>query len=137
MAKRQQPPKRLFKGREHVSAYSTSSSPTKLMKQVSRDHLDVLQNIESTLASRYREDPAMDDRTADAALRASLAGTQPDEPRAAALVAALQAIREFHEDITDEVWYKALRVVEDSVRTHSSLAPGDTGYFEFIKPYIV
>jgi len=134
MAKRQ-PPKRLFRGKERISAYDSDPSPTKLMKQVSRDHLDVLQNIEVILATHHREDPGMDDRAASAALRACLTGAQPDDPRVADLVAALQSVREFREDITDEIWHKAVRVVDDSVRRRSDLMPGAISYLEFIDNY--
>ena len=135
MAKRQLP-KRLFKSRDVVASYKNDRAPVKLMKQMSRDHEDVLQNIEVALVRRHREDPRIDDRAADEALRAALHGTMPTHPRAADLYESLTAIRQLREDIPDDVWRDGLRVVDDSVRRHSQLRPGETSYFEFAGQFV-
>ncbi len=112
-------------------------SSTKLMKQVSRQHADVLQNIESALLSSYREDDQVDDAVVFAALEASIAGKEPTDLLVAELVDQLAAVREFRLDQLDEVWRDCLRVVRDSVKLHSSLSPGDTSYLNFVSRYVV
>ena len=137
MAKRQ-PPKRLFKNRDRVSSYESerSRSPIKLMKRMAGAHEDVLQNIEFALVSRHREDPGIDDRAVDEALRCYLNDTEPSDARVADLVGALEAIRQFREDISDDVWHDGLRVVRDSVHRHSRLRRGETGYLAFAGQYV-
>jgi uncharacterized alpha-E superfamily protein len=137
MAKRQ-PPKRLFKNRDRVSSYESerSRSPSKLMKRMAGAHEDVLQNIEFALVNRHREDPGIDDRAVDEALRCSLNDTEPSDARVADLVGALEAIRQFREDISDDVWHDGLRVVRDSVHRHSRLRRGETGYLAFAGQYV-
>ena len=136
MAKRQQLPKRLFKGQDRISAYQKDQSPAKLMKQVSREHPDLLQNIEFVLVTRFHEDPGMDDRAASEALRACLGGAEPVDPRVAELVAGLQMVREFRATVSDDLWHDALRVVDDSVHRHSDLAPGRVDYLSFVAQYV-
>jgi hypothetical protein len=107
------------------------------MKQVSRQHADVLQNIESTLLSTYREDDQVDDAVVFAALEASIAGKETTDILVADLVDQLAAVREFRLDQPVEVWRDCLRVVRDSVKLHSSLSPGDTSYLNFVGRYVV
>ena len=57
-------------------------------------------------------------------------------PRVADLVGALEAIRQFREDISDDVWHDGLRVVRDSVHRHSRLRRGETGYLAFAGQYV-
>ena len=130
------PPKRLFKGADRVSSYQHDRSPVKRMKQMARDHEDVLQNIEFALVDGHRNDPRVDDGDARAALRACLQGTVPDDPRAAGLAGALGEIRILREDVADDVWHDALRVVEESVRRHSQFRPGETSYLAFAAQFI-
>jgi hypothetical protein len=135
MAKRK-PPKRLFKGQEHVSSYhARSRAPGKLMKQMARDHEDVLQNIEAVIIARYRADGNVDDRAVDEALRACMGGKPADDPVAADLVKDLEAVRALREDVPDDVWRDGLQVVHDSVKRHSQLRPGETSYLEFTQPF--
>jgi hypothetical protein len=103
---------------------------------MSRDHQDVLQNIEFALVTGHREDPRVDDRDARSALRACLQGKDADGPRAARLAESLAAIRRLREDISDAVWNDALRVIEESVRRHSGFRPGETSYLAFASQFI-
>jgi hypothetical protein len=135
MAKRDLP-KRMFKDRDVASSYKHERSPVKLMKQMSRDHLDVLQNIEFTLLGRHRRDPSLDDRVMSEALRAAVSNIAPHDPRIADVHEALAAVRQTREDVSDDVWRDALRVVDESVRTHSRLRPGETSYLSFIAHYV-
>ncbi len=109
------------------------------MKQMAREHEDVLQNIEFALVSGHRKDPKIDDSKADAALAASLAGVDPEtieDILVSDLVQALASIRQLREDVPEDIWREGLRVVKESVRRHSDLRPGKTSYFEFVKEYI-
>src|SRR4051812_22478219 len=116
-------PKRRPADREVVPFWKKDQSPAKLMKRMSRDHLDVLQNIEFALVNCHRHDPGIDDLAVATALRHALAvgGTEPAEPRVAELVQALDEARAHRADVSDDLWRDALRVVADSVKTHSRL----------------
>jgi uncharacterized alpha-E superfamily protein len=135
MAKRNLP-KRLFKTPDRVSSYQHDRSPTSRMKHMARDHEDVLQNIEFALVNGHREDPEIDDRDVFEALRVSLNDGETDEERVDGLVMALRATRQFREDITDDVWREALRVVADSVKRHSERRPGETSYLSFAGQFV-
>src|SRR5437868_4062765 len=87
---------------------SNPRAPIKRMKQMARDHQDVLQNIEFPLVNGRRDDPRVDDRDARAALLACLHGKEPDGPRVTALVEALEATRRLREDVPDVVWREGL-----------------------------
>jgi hypothetical protein len=39
-------------------------------------------------------------------------------------------------DISDEIWKKGLKVVLESVHTHSDAKEGDTDYLEFASAFI-
>ena len=135
MAKRKLP-RRLFKAPDRVSSYQHDRSSTSRMKQMSREHLDVLQNIEFSLVSGYRKDPSIDDRAVLEALGASLSNREPGEQPVSGLVMALRAMREYREDITDDVWREALHVIVDSVKRHSELRPGETSYLSFADRFV-
>jgi hypothetical protein len=135
MAKRKLP-KRLFKNRDVVSSYKSNLSAGKLLKRMSRDHEDVLQNIEFFLVQCYRQDPEIDDRAVDAALQAYLNNSEPEDEKVGILLDALDTVREFRSDVDDEVWRDAVRTVRDSVRRHSSRRPGETGYLDFVAPFV-
>jgi hypothetical protein len=129
-------PKRLFKDPDRVSSYQHNQSPIKRMKRMASGHEDVLQNIEFALVTRHRGDPTIDDRAVSEALRACIKHTEPVDPRAADLVAALAGIRELREDVPDDVWLEGLRVVEESVRRHSHLRSGEKSYLAFAAQFI-
>jgi hypothetical protein len=131
------PPKRLFKAPDRASSYEHDRSPAARMKHIARDHQDVLQNIEFVLVTLWRRLPGIDDRAATTALRAAIAGKEPDDPNAAALFRDLAQFRAARADVDDPTWKAALRTVDDSVHRHSRCRPGETGYFEFVSPYIV
>jgi hypothetical protein len=130
-------PKRLFRAPDRASSYEEARSSSARMKHAARDHQDVLQNIEFVLVKLWRQDPAIDDRAATTALRASLAGREPDDPRAAELFRSLAEIRAMRADVPEDVWRGCLRTVDDSVRRHSDRRPGETGYLRFASQFIV
>ena len=103
------------------------------------DQFDVLQNIEFALVQEARNDPRIDDATIDQALGSCLDRTElPDnaDSRIVRLCHLLESMQALREDVSDELWNAGLRTVRKSVRTHSSLAPGDTGYLDFVRPYV-
>lgn len=131
-----QPPKRLFKSRDVVTPYKNEPTGAKLMKRMAGEHEDVLQNIEFTLLQCQKGDRRIDDRAVSAALRACLHKAEPDDPRTEEIVEALESMRDFRADVDDETWRKALQVVDDSVRRHSQLQPGQTSYLSFIAQFV-
>lgn len=135
MAKKRQQPKRLFK-QEHISSYKTDLSPTARMKQMTRDHSDILQNIEFILLEYHSEFPETDDRLLAEALRASLGGGEPAAPRAEEIVDRLAALRRTRDDVAEDLWRDGLRVIRDSIRRHSELRPGETTYIKFVSQYV-
>ena len=107
-----------------------------LRRRMVDDHIDVLQNIEFTMANCAREDQRIDDAAVKDALESALLARPSANPLAQDLMDALRAIRETWEDIPDDVWADGLRVVLESVRLHSSLEPGARGYLDFVSPYV-
>jgi len=132
-------PKRLFKNKEVVHTYQHERENKLDMKSMSRDHLDVLQNIEFAIVKHAREDDGVDDRTVDDVLGLALRGKEPGEdadPRVVAVYDMLQAIREYRGDVSDNIWQAGLKTVRESVRRRSTLAPGEKRYLRFVEPYV-
>ena len=108
----------------------------KLMKRMSRDHLDLLQNIEFILIKRYQEDDTIDDRLVAEALKATIDNVVPQNERAASIKESLQGIRELRSDIPDDIWRDGLRTVLQSVHRHSDLKPGSAYYLDFVSEFV-
>ena len=108
----------------------------KLLKRMSRDHLDVLQNIEFTLVSGHRKDPTIDDRIIADALKAAIGGDVSEDAGAQSLSEGLEEIRQLRSDVSDDVWLDGLRTVLQSVHTHSSLRPGSRAYLDFVSGFV-
>ncbi|MHC4119095.1 MAG: hypothetical protein ACYSWO_16500 [Planctomycetota bacterium] len=108
----------------------------KLLKRMSRDHVDVLQNIESSLLSGHRADPTIDDRIVAGALRAAIHGDMSEDARAQWLSEGLEEIRQVRSDVSDDIWRDGLRTVLQSVHRHSSLRPGSRDYLDFVSAFI-
>lgn len=133
-------PKRMFKNKEVVHAYQHDRESRLNMKQMVRDHSDVLQSIEFMLVGLAQGDPAIDDAVLDEALRCALGGHPPDDDAGDEVFEVfdgLTAMRKKREDVSDAVWNSGLKTVRDSVRRHSSLAPGDRAYIRFVQPYLI
>ena len=136
--------KRLAKRRKQLEQRGVQSlvkvkpASPRTMERVARNHLDLLQNIEFSLADCYRNDPhgEIDDATIMKALRQTLLGREPDDSPQGVLVEALMAVRRFRNDVSDELFWDAVRVVMASVENHSKLAPGETSYLDFVQPYV-
>jgi hypothetical protein len=115
----------------------TVAASWNLLRKISRDHPDVLQNIEFILVSEYRNDSTIDDRVARDALMAAISHQEAEDPRAQRMLDGLKEIRMMRNDISDTLWRDALRVVLRSVHNHSTLNLGSTRYLDFICQYII
>jgi len=109
---------------------------SKLMKRMTRDHLDVLQNIEFILVTRHRENSSIDDRIIADALKSAIENDVPKDERAISIKENLQDMHEFRGDVSDDIWRAGLRTVLQSVRRHSDLRPGSTDYLDFVSEFI-
>ena len=110
-----------------------------LSMKVEEEYLDVLQNIDFTLVSYARHDPSIDDDVVDRALQVCMHRTDAADdadPRVLTLCEALERMRGSREDVADNIWRAALRTVDESVRAHSDLMPGEKTYLQFIEPYV-
>ena len=108
----------------------------KLLKRMTSDHLDVLQNIEVVLLSGHRDDRTIDDRTIADALKVAIAGDLSEDARVQSLNEGLDQMRQVRSDISDDVWRAGLQTVLQSVRRHSSLMPGARGYLNFVSNFV-
>jgi hypothetical protein len=139
MAKQPKLPKRLFKSKDVVHVYQHDRESKMGMKQMTRDHLDVLQNIEFALVNSARRDQSIDDRMVDAALNEAIqpgAANEQAKPQIEMICARLDQMRAIREDVSDEIWQAGLRTVRDSVRRHSDLQPGEKAYLQFVSQYV-
>jgi hypothetical protein len=133
------PPKRLFRNTDVIHSYEHDRGAKTSAKHMTRDHIDVLQNIEFALVKCAREDPSIDDGLIDQALRLCRSGTDVPEDidsRLAMLCDVLMHFRSARDDVTDQIWNAGLRTVSESVRRHSGLRPGEKGYLNFVEPYV-
>ncbi len=133
------PPKRLFKTKDVIHTYQHDRSTKVNLKHMTRDHVDVLQNIEVALVKCARDDSSIDDRLIDQALRICISQSEPPEntdSRMTRLCQTVTSIRSLREDIADDIWIAGLRTVAESVRRHSDLKPGETGYLDFVRQYV-
>jgi hypothetical protein len=109
----------------------------KLMERMARYHQDILQNIEFTLVTGYRDNHSIDDCIIADALEAAIRGSMPQDDRAISLNNGLQSVCQFRSDVSDDIWRDCLRVVLQSVHRHSTLEPGCRLYLEFVSDFIL
>jgi hypothetical protein len=126
--------KRKFKKRR---PYERDENPHARFRKMTRDHADVLQNIEFALVTAWRKNGAIDDRTAALALKAAISGNPPTDSLAAALADDLALARTLRADASDAIWNAGLKVVLESVHTHSDAQAGDDDYLGFASAFIV
>jgi single-stranded DNA-specific DHH superfamily exonuclease len=108
----------------------------KLLKRMTRDHQDVLENIEFILVSGYRDDGRIDDRIIAVALKAAISGDTAEDALAESLNKGLEEMRRFRSDVSDDIWRDGLRTVLQSVQRHSNLRPGEREYLDFVSDFI-
>ena len=112
--------------------WGTSLKPRRSLKNMTRNYLDVLQNIEFILLSEYENDVSIDDSIVAEALRAAVLNTNPDDETAQFLKERLEEISDVRSDVSDDIWRDGLRTVLQSVLRHSSLKPGCRWYLDFV-----
>ena len=110
--------------------------PRKLFKRMTKDHQDVLQNIEYVLVSQYREDRRIDDCIVAYALKAAIRGDMAENDLAESLNKELGEMRQFRSDVSDDIWRDGLRIVLQSVERHSNFRPGEQEYLDFVSDFI-
>ncbi len=108
----------------------------KLLKRMTRDHHDVLQDIEFIFISRYREDPSIDDRIVAKALEAAIHGDMAEDTLVESLNKDLEGERLLRSDVSDDIWRDGLRTVLQSVQRHSYLRPAEREYLDFVCDFI-
>lgn len=108
-----------------------------LLKRMTRDHVDVLQNIEFVMISAYEKDGSIDDRIIAEVLRAAIRDEEPESARAQSIHDELEQTRNLRADVTDDIWRDGLRTVLQSVRRHSDLRPGERNYLDFVSGFIL
>jgi len=132
------PPKRLFKNKEVVHTYQHERDNRATLKHIVRDHIDILQDIDTVLLAYAEESQEVDDRTIDEALgilRRKNESIRDAEHHVKSICLLLGHIRTRHEDVSDTIWLGALRTVQDELRRHSSLNPGEKSYIEYASNY--
>ena len=108
----------------------------KLLRRMTRDHVDVLQNIEMTLISAYEKDGSIYDRIIAEVLQAAINDEIPDGARAQSIQEDLDEMRDLRADVPDKIWRDGLRTVLQSVQRHSNLRPGERNYLDFVSDFI-
>jgi hypothetical protein len=119
--------------------YIREEKPEKIFREMTKHHVDVLENIEFAIINAWRENSQIDDKTVAAALKAVIKAEEPKDILSCILVKALKDIRLVRTDVSDEIWTKGLKVVLESVYTHSPddvIKQGDTYYLEFADEYL-
>lgn len=121
--------------RERIAQQKAKSSDP--MKHMVRDHQDVLQNIEFIFVTRYRQEGDIDDAAVARTLQAAFNDDSPPDAVSISLAEALEEMREFRSDVSDDIWRDGLLTVLQSVQRHSRLRPGETEYLNFVSEFIV
>ncbi|MBN2377519.1 MAG: hypothetical protein JXD22_14050 [Sedimentisphaerales bacterium] len=117
--------------------FERQENPGKMLKHMTRDHIDVLQNIEFSIVSTFRRCPDIDDRVITSALKTAIADTEPVDKLSTLLINEIECIRQTRLDVPDNIWKNGLKVVLESVHTHSNAQPGDRDYLNFVLHYVV
>jgi hypothetical protein len=108
----------------------------KLLKRMTRNHWDVLQDIEFVFISRYRDDRRIDDRIVADTLKAAIRSDIAEGALAESMNKALEEMRLFRSDVSDDIWRDGLLTVLQSVHRHSSVRPGEREYLDFVCHFI-
>lgn len=116
--------------------YERRENPGKIYRQMTRDHLDVLQNIEFCIVSAARRCNEIDDKVIALALKAAIDGIEPDGEVTSLLVNDLENTRLVRSDVPDTIWINGLKVVLQSVHTHSETRASDRDYLDFVQNYV-
>jgi hypothetical protein len=116
--------------------FERKENPDKIFREMTTQHVDVLENIEFVLVEAYRKNEEVDDRVVASALNGAIHTRLPEDETTKKIFNRLFAMRVQRGDVSDEIWTNGLKVVLESVHTHSELSPGDTDYLDFAAMYI-
>jgi hypothetical protein len=105
-------------------------------EEITRNHANLLFDIESLLVDCWRQNEGIDDHWAHMGLVAAMREDPPDDSTAYVVFRALTGMRSLREEIDSELWLDALRVVDQSLRSHSSLRHGDRSYLSFAAAFL-
>ena len=104
--------------------------------EITRHHFDLLHDIEFALVDCWRLIEGIDDHWVHVGLVSTMRDDPPDHPTPYVVFARLKELRMQHDDLDAELWLDALRVVDQSVRDHSSLRHGHRSYLSFILAFL-
>ena len=124
-----------FRPRGRKRKFIRQEKPKNIFKRMTRDHLDVLQNIEFSIVSVWRSSN-IDDKIVASALKTAIAGSEPADELSGSLIKALENTRLLRADVCDEIWRDGLKVVLESVYNHSNARTGDRDYLEFVSEFV-
>ncbi len=108
----------------------------RLFRRMTRDHIDVLESIETAIVEAYRDDRRLDDRGVEQALKTSILGDEPENELANLVYQAVEETRLLRAELPMDIWEDGLRVVLSSVYHHSDLHRGARDYLAFICNYL-
>jgi len=100
--------------------------------EITTHHTDLLEDVEGSILETQRYVTGLCDHWTHLGLIGAMRDDLPEHPCSIMLFQALKNLRQQREDVDDELWLDALRVVDQSVRDHSSLRHGDRTYLSFI-----
>src|SRR5436305_416420 len=92
--------------------------------EITEQQADVLLAIETAILESWAEASGVDDQRVHLGLVGAMRGDPPDHPSSWLVFSKLNKARDERGVTEDELWRDALRVVDQSVRTHSSLRHG-------------
>jgi hypothetical protein len=104
--------------------------------EITRSHADVLENIERTLLDCWSVCEDLDDQWVHLGLVGAMRDQPPDHPTSSYVYGRLKKVRERLNDVPPDIWLDALRVVDQSVRDHSSLRHKDISYLTLILAFL-
>ena len=111
--------------------------PNMVRNSIIRRNVDLLQNIEFILCEAGRIDESVDDGIVFDAVIAAIQRRMPDREKSRQVADALSEVRAARpEPGSDKLWRDALCVVAESIKNHSTLDDGDTGYLDFAMMYV-
>jgi len=123
------------KGSPRPHAVPTGNVRSDRWDEITRHHTDLLKDIERSILDTSRYVTGLCDYWAHLGLISAMRNDLPDHPCPLMLCEALKQLRQERDDVDDGLWLDALRVVDRSVRDHSSVRHGDRSYLNFIRAF--
>jgi len=98
-------------------------------------YANILFDLESMLAQIAEQDSEIDAQLLEQGLRAAIRKRPATDRRAIMIAELLGRIPEINE-VDEEVFQTAMRVVYTSVNTHSDCEPGERNYLDFVAEWV-